>query len=107
MFVLVVLPMCDATSTTGKEGAPTGMYSSTAGNRQGPGITERGTRVRGQEGTQETKGSPDSQDEGSLVWKREEKSWESSAYRAWERNKSKRWVMLGGWQEKGRGKDKK
>lgn len=43
------------------------------------------------------------------MWKRrerEKKSWERSGYRAWERAESKGWVMLGGWQEKGRGKDK-
>lgn len=59
MFVLIVLPMCDATSMAEKEGAPTGMSPNTAENRQGPGIRERGTRVRWQEGAQETKGSPD------------------------------------------------
>lgn len=110
MFVLVVFPMCDTTSTAGKEGAPTGMSPSSAENRQGPGITERGTRVRGQEGAQETKGSLDSQDEGRLVWKkreREEKIWKSSVYRVWERTKSKGWVVLVGWQEKERRKDKK
>lgn len=96
--VLVVVPMCDATSMAGKEGAPTGMFPSSAENRQGAGIRERGTRVRGQEGAQETKGRLDSWDEGSLVWKRrerKEKSWVSSEYRAWERAKSKGWVMLG------------
>lgn len=80
MFVLVVLPTREATSVAGKEGAPTGMSPRSAENRQGPGIRERETRVRGQERAQETKGSLDSQDEGSLAWERrerEEKSWEN------------------------------
>lgn len=82
MFVVpVMLPVRDATSVAGKEGASTGMSPSSAENRQGQGIRERGIRVRGQEGAQETKGSLDSQDESSLVWKRrerKEKSWVSS-----------------------------
>lgn len=105
-----MLAACGATDMTVGKGAATRLSPISAVGRQGPGLRERGAKVKAGESPRDQKQSGQSQDKGDLIWKwrrLKEKGWENtqdSGDRAWERAESKGRVMLSRQQEEGRRK---